>query len=164
MDFNKIIKNNTTNIKNIIRSVTGAENEDIEQETYIKAWKNSEKYNETGNLKGWLNTIAKNLSKDYLKTAQHKYETKPIEEQTLEQIQDKKISPEQSLIVRQRQVQTTKAINSLKQKFKEVIIMYEFEEMSYEEISKKIKCPTGTVKSRINNAKKELYEKLKDLI
>ncbi len=165
MNFNKIIEENKNNVKKIIRLVTGEVNEDIEQETYIKAWKNSDKYKENGNMKGWLGTIAKNLSKDYLKTAKVNYETKPTEDNEIfEQIQDKKSSPENAFIIRQRQIQTTKAINSLKPKFKEVIIMYELEGLSYEEISKKLNCPTGTIKSRLYNAKKELYEKLKDVI
>ena len=38
------------------------------------------------------------------------------------------------------------------------------QEMSYEEISKKIKCPVGTVRSRLFNARKELSITLSDLI
>ena len=165
MDFNKIIEENKNNVKKIIRLVTGEANEDIEQETYIKAWKNSDKYKEQGNIKGWMGTIAKNTAKDYLKTAERKYETKPTEDDEIfEQIQDKKDSIENAFIIRQRQIQTTKAINALKPKFKEVIVMYELEGLSYEEIAKKLKCPAGTVKSRLYNAKKELYEMLKDVI
>ena len=164
MDFNKLIENNKHNIKNIIRLITREENEDIEQEVYIKAWQNRDKYEECGNFKGWINTIAKNLSKDYLKKSQNKYETKPQDENTLELIRDKKNSPEQNLVIKLRQIQTTKAINELRGKLKEVIILYEIEGYSYEQIAKKLKCPVGTVKSRLYSAKKEMYEKLKDVI
>ena len=44
MNFNEIIKTNKSNIKNIIKLITKSENEDLEQEVYIKLWKNSEKY------------------------------------------------------------------------------------------------------------------------
>ena len=47
---------------------------------------------------------------------------------------------------------------------KEVIILYEYEDYSYEKISKKLNIPTGTVKSRINNARKILEDKLSFLI
>ena len=43
-------------------------------------------------------------------------------------------------------------------------MLSEIQNLTYEEISKKINCPIGTVKSRIYNAKKELAEKLKDLM
>ena len=42
--------------------------------------------------------------------------------------------------------------------------MTEFQGLSYEECAKKLNCPIGTIKSRIFNAKKELSEKLKDLL
>ena len=69
MDFKEIIKKNQNNVKSIIRLITREENEDLEQEVYIRAWKNSQKYNEQGNFKSWISTIAKNISKDYVKSA-----------------------------------------------------------------------------------------------
>ena len=49
-------------------------------------------------------------------------------------------------------------------KFKEIIIMYEINGLSYDEISNKLDIPIGTVKSRLYNAKKILAEELADLI
>ena len=51
MNFNEIIETNKNNIKNIIRLITKSENEDLEQEVYIKLWKNSDKYKELERLK-----------------------------------------------------------------------------------------------------------------
>ena len=48
MDFNKVIEANKQNIKNIIRLITKEDNEDLEQEVYVKIWKNSDKYQEKG--------------------------------------------------------------------------------------------------------------------
>ena len=48
-------------------------------------------------------------------------------------------------------------------KLKEVIILYEFEDFSYEKIAQKLKIPQGTVKSRINTARKILQERLRPL-
>ena len=67
MNFNDLIKANKQNVKNIIRLITKQDNEDLEQEVYIKAWKNASKYEERGSFKSWITTIAKNVSKDYLK-------------------------------------------------------------------------------------------------
>ena len=47
---------------------------------------------------------------------------------------------------------------------KQVIILYEFEDYSYEEIAKKLKVPQGTVKSRLNNARKMLAKCLNFLM
>ena len=62
-----------------------------------------------------------------------------------------------------------KEINKLPKKLKETIVLYEFEDYSYEKIAQKLKIPEGTVKSRINNARKilncseEEYKKLEKI-
>lgn len=165
MDFEKIIQNNKQNIKNIIRLITKEENEDIEQEVYLKIWKNTDKYQEKGSVKSWVSMIAKNASLDYLKSAYHKvFSTSDSDDYTLTNIKDKHASPEAKIISIERQRKIIKAIDELKPKFKEVIILTEIDGYSYEECAKKLNCPIGTIKSRIFNAKKELAEKLQDLL
>ncbi|MBO8431470.1 sigma-70 family RNA polymerase sigma factor [Spirochaetes bacterium] len=166
MDFKEIIKTNKENVKNIIRMITKEENEDLEQEVYLKVWKNSEKYKEKGSFKGWITTIAKNVSKDYLKSAVNRHESLLVseEDKTFENIKDKKSTPELKLLKNERQEKILKAINKLKPKFKEVIVYCEIYGYTYEDCAKRIKCPVGTVKSRIYNAKKILAETLSDLM
>ncbi len=165
MDFNKIIENNKQNIKNIIRLITKEDNEDIEQEVYLKIWKHSDKYNEKGSSKSWVSMITKNTSLDYLKSAYTRmFKNSDGEDYTLDSIKDNKISPEDKIISIERQKQIIKAIDSLKPKFREVIIMTEIDGYSYEECAQKLKCPLGTIKSRIFNAKKELSIQLQDLL
>ncbi len=165
MDFEKIIQNNKQNIKNIIRLITKEENEDLEQEVYLKIWKNTDKYKEKGSIKSWVSMIAKNTSLDYLKSAYHKvFSTSESDDYTLGNISDKKASPETKVISIERQRKIIKAIDSLKPKFKEVIILTEIDGYSYEECAKKLNCPIGTIKSRIFNAKKELAQQLQDLL
>ena len=165
MNFNELIKNNKQNIKNIVKLITKQENEDIEQEVYIKLWKNSEKYEERGSLKSWVNTVAKNASKDYLKSASIRYEQNSTsDEYTLTSIKDKKKNPEDNLITSERQKRIINAIEGLKPKLKETIMLCEIYGYTYEEASKKLNCPIGTIKSRVYNAKKELAEVLKDLL
>ena len=165
MDFKELIKKNQNNVKGIIKLITKEANEDLEQEVYIKAWKNSDKYIEQGNFKSWINTIAKNVSKDYLKSAYKKnLNNSTSDEAVLNTIKDKKETPELKLIKNERQTQIINAINSLKPKFKEVIMLCEIQGYSYEDCARRLKCPLGTVKSRIYKTKKELAEKLEHLI
>lgn len=165
MDLNKIITNNKQNIKNIIRMITKEENEDIEQEVYLKIWKNSDKYEGKGSVKSWISIIAKNTSLDYLKSAYYRvFQRSDSYDYVLEGVKDKSVSPEDKVINLERQKRIIKAIESLKPKFKEVIIMTEIDGYSYEECAQKLKCPLGTVKSRIFNAKKELAVLLDDLL
>lgn len=160
-----IIDQYRNNIRKIISSMTGSQNEDIEQEVYIRTWKNINKYKENGKFKSWVSTITANLCRDYMKSSYFRHSQNTLtEEDDLIQIKDERESIEDTFIRKQRQKRIMDAIDNLKPKFREVIIMYEMQDMSYEEISEKIKCPAGTVRSRLFNARKELSITLKDLI
>lgn len=163
MDFKKLIETNKQNVKNIIKLITKEDNEDLEQEVYIKVLRNKAEYKEQGNFKSWITTIAKNVSKDYLKSAYKKHEN-TSEDEIFSKIKDKKETPELRLIRNERQTKIINAINSLKPKFKEVIILCEIQGYTYEQCAQKLKCPVGTVKSRIYNAKKELAIMLEELM
>lgn len=166
MNFKDIFQNKQK-IKNIIKLVT-KENaevcEDLEQEVYIKAFKNKDKYKETGKFSNWITTITYNVSKDYLKSAKKRYETQFEDENKIINIKDKSISLEAKMLQKERQTRISGAINSLNKKMRDVIILSEIENLTYEEIARRLNCPVGTVKSRIYNAKKELYNILEDLI
>ena len=153
MNFSELIKANKQNVKNVIRLITKQDNEDLEQEVFIKAWKNIDKYEERGSFKSWISTVAKNVSKDYLKSARYKNdENTTSDELVLATIKDKKSSPESMSIASERQKKIINAIESLKPKMKEVIMLCEINGYTYEEASKKLNCPIGTIKSRIFNA------------
>ncbi len=160
-----IIEQYRNNIRKIISSMTGSQNEDIEQEVYIRTWKNINKYKENGKFKSWVSTITANLCRDYMKSSYFRHSQNTLtEEDDLIQIKDERESIEDSFIRKQRQKRIMDAIDNLKPKFREVIIMYEMQDLSYEEISEKLKCPIGTIRSRLFNARKELSITLKDLI
>ncbi len=166
MNFKDIFQNKQK-IKNIIKLVTKENTEvceDLEQEVYIKAFKNKDKYNETGKFSNWITTITYNVSRDYLKSAKKRHETQFEDENNIINIKDKKISLEEKMLQKERQIRISGAINSLNKKMRDVIILSEIENLTYEEIAKRLNCPLGTVKSRIYNAKKELYNILEDLI
>ena len=157
MNFNELIKANKQHVKNIIRLITKQDNEDLEQEVYVKAWKNAEKYEERGNFKSWISTIAKNVSKDYLKSAYFKNTMNSTSDDiVLGSVKDSKSSPENAVVHSERQQRIISAIEELKPKLKETILLCEIYGYTYENASKKLNCPIGTIKSRIYNAKKEL--------
>lgn len=165
MDLKDIINNHSAVVRSIIKRITNEQNEDLEQEVYTRVWKNSDKYKEKGTFNAWIRTISANLSKDYLKSSQKKLSDNSTGDETvLSLVKDGRVSPEDLVLQKERQKMVSEAINKLKPKFKEVIMLYEIENKTYEEISQQLKCPIGTVKSRLYNAKKELAEMLKELI
>ncbi len=145
--------------------MTGSNNEDIEQEVYIRVYKHLNTYKEQGKFRSWINLITANLCRDYMKSSYFRHaQTSVTEDDVLIQIKDEKENIENEFIKKQRQKQIMDAIDALKPKLREVIIMYEMQDMDYEEIAKKLNCPVGTVRSRLFNARKELSITLKDLI
>lgn len=160
----EILAQYRNNIRKIISNMTGSNNEDIEQEVYIRTFKNLDKYKEEGKFKSWISTITANLCRDYMKSSYFRHSQDSLTEEDMIQIKDERESIEDAFIRKQRQKQIMDAIDNLKPKFREVIIMYEMQDMDYEQIAKKINCPIGTVRSRLFNARKELSVTLKDLI
>ncbi len=166
MNIKKIIENNQQYIKNLIKTITNTHNnEDIEQEVYIKLWKNRDKYEENGKFKSWIKTITLNATKDFLKSKQNKLSNMALnDDDILKNIHDTTSNTENKIINLETHKKIINAIENLSKNHKEVIILYEFYNLSYEDISKKLNCPIGTVKSRIYTAKKILAQNLKDLL
>ena len=160
----KIIAENSGKIRSLIKSFLGEQNEDIEQEVYIKTYKNLDKYVEQNKFSKWILTITANLCRDYLKSSYFKNNSKSChDDEVLGNIKSSK-TPENVYSQKERQKIVLKAVNSLPKNYKQVIVLYEFEDYSYESISKKLKIPVGTVKSRISTARKMLSEKLQFLL
>ena len=158
-----IISQNQGRIKAIIKKLTGSYNEDIEQEIYIKTWKNMNMYKEEGKFVQWISTLAANVCRDYLKSKQHQAEVRKVGDETLLDRVAVGGRQEEVIDAQRRQKIILKAVDTLPKKMRQVIILYEFEEMSYEEIARKTGDPVGTIKSRLFNARKLLSEVLQPL-
>ncbi len=142
--------------------MTGSDNEDIEQEVYIKVWQNKEEYQEKGKFSQWINTITINLCRDFFRSKT--YRQKQIEVQNEDLVlQDTSKNAEEIYDERKRQKMILNAVDELPYKLRQIVILFEFEELSYEQISKKTGLPIGTIKSRLFYARKTLSEKLKTL-
>ena len=159
----EIIEQNKSLVKAIIKKLTGSYNEDIEQEVYIKTWKNMDNYKEQGKFSQWIGALTANVCRDYFKSRQYKIEASQVNGDEI--LDNVRVGGRQEEILdaKARQKQILKAVDSLPRKMRQVVIWYEFEEMTYEQIAKKTGLPEGTIKSRLFNARKILSEKLKHL-
>ena len=155
-----LFEENRSRIRAIIKKMTGTFNEDIEQEVYLKSWEKRETYKEEGNFKAWISTLTANLCRDYFRTKQFKTSSLEVSVDETFEIQDESSTQEEVIDSKKRQKLILKAVDSLPSKMRDVIIYYEFEEMSYEEIAARLKISVGTVKSRLFNARSILTEKL----
>ena len=139
--------------------------EDIVQDTMLKVYTHKHYYKEIAKFSTWIYTIAGNLAKTELRkrkrrkvtllsqmnTDDRKYEIPSTELQSEDIVQGE---------YAERYIQ--KAILQLPLHFRTVVILRDIQELSYEEISKIVNVPLGTVKSRINRARLQLQQTLKE--
>ena len=139
--------------------------EDIVQDALLKVYTHKHYYKNIAKFSTWLYTIAGNLAKTELRKkktrkvtnlSQMGPEDKDFELTSNEPETDKATQNEYL----EKRIQI--AINKLPLHFKTVTILREIQELSYEEISKIVDVPLGTVKSRINRARLQLQKELKD--
>ena len=142
------------------------ESEDIVQETFLRLWRNRHAYRQIAKFSTWIYTIAGNLAKTELRKRKRR-KVISISDMGFE---DKEYEIEDELANTDRAVNSEftdkiiqNAINELPPRFKEVIILRDIQELSYEDIGSILQIPLGTVKSRVNRARLKLQGKLKDL-
>jgi RNA polymerase sigma-70 factor (ECF subfamily) len=130
--------------------------EDAAQETFIQAWLHLASYRPQTSLRNWLYRIAVNAATDILRR-EKRIAPNDIEEMPLK---DPHPSPEARLFQTERTALVQKAILVLPDASRAVLVLREYEEMSYHQIADTLDIPVGTVMSRLNYARKILKEKL----
>ncbi|MBT8253307.1 MAG: sigma-70 family RNA polymerase sigma factor [Flavobacteriaceae bacterium] len=138
--------------------------EDITIQTFSRAFDKIDTYDERYKFKTWLITIAKNIHIDFLrrKKSSLSHETSEDEEGRVYGIIDESPTPEDKIITEQNLAKLLRDIKKLKPHYQEVINLRYFQELSYDEISKKIDEPMSNVKVKLLRAKKLLAEIIQD--
>ena len=167
--FEEIVKRYKDQLVNFAYRFLGdlEEAEDIAQETFLRVFRKKNAYRNVAKFSTWIYTITGNLAKTELRRRKRRklislsslgFEDKDFD------LKDTKKGPEESVheLIKDEFIQ--RAINSLPDKFREVIIFRDIQELSYEEISSIVKIPLGTVKSRVNRGRLKLQEILSDYL
>jgi RNA polymerase sigma-70 factor (ECF subfamily) len=141
--------------------------EDLVQETYFKAYKYYDKFEEGTNLKAWLFKILKNtFINNYRKK---KLEPRSVDfaeiEDSFERIvrrdnSDQASDPEAEFFSGVLDDDVRKALESLPYDYRMVVILADLEDFSYKQIADILDCPVGTVMSRLYRGRKLLEKAL----
>lgn len=139
---------------------------DLVQETYMKAHRFIDKYDQGTNAKAWLFKILKNAYINEYRKKSKRPKKVDFEDIVSYQNSDsgsnsKYLDLRQEIFENMMGDEVTIAINSLPIDFRTVILLCDIEGFTYEEISKIIDVPIGTVRSRLFRARNMLKEKLK---
>ena len=134
---------------------------DLSQDAFVRAYRSINKLDANRKFFTWYYQILRNLCFNYLRdTARHARSFSDIGENQINDIIDS--SQDSSLQIEQNELKEAvwNAMNSLKAHEREIIILKDFQEMSYKEIAESLNCPIGTVMSRLFTARQALKNKL----
>jgi RNA polymerase sigma-70 factor, ECF subfamily len=139
------------------------EAEDLVQETYVKALKGFRSFQPGTNFRAWIYKILHNTfltSRTGLKSTTTVPLEPESEHQTFPASND---TPETILLQRSDQQLIQQALSRLPVPYREALLLCEFEEMSYQEISATLAIPIGTVMSRLSRARRALRDAVREL-
>lgn len=156
--FSELVRVHAQGVLNVVHHMCGDAQlaEDAAQETFIRAWQNLPSHRPGTSLRNWLYRIAVNAGTDMLR------KEKRILPDDIDDLglTDGRPSLEYQVSQKERARLVQKAILSLPEASRMVLVLREYEGLSYQEISSTLDIPVGTVMSRLNYARNTLKAKL----
>jgi RNA polymerase sigma-70 factor (ECF subfamily) len=136
------------------------EAEDLTQEVFVKVFEHLDRYREgEGAFAGWLLTLARRHAIDHYR--RHREERRRrIDEDAGEETAAEGEGPHGELAREERREIVRRGLRALPHELREVLVLRDLEEMTYQEIAELTGLPLGTVKSRINRGRVELARRL----
>lgn len=134
------------------------EAEDLTQETFLRVYKNRKSIDSERNVKSWLYTIATHAAYDWFRKKKHIPEAFVIDddEAPFETVDDGDAYKDM-----ENADAVERALARLKPEYRTIIILYYYEQFSYEEIAQQLGAPLNTVKTHLRRAKNQLATEIK---
>jgi len=132
--------------------------EDIVQDVFIAFYEKQEQYKGDASLKTYLVKITVNRCHDHLRS----WKNKRI--MLFEKVRGRSTThtPESVMIQKAEKRELTEALFTLSVTYREVLILYYYEEMTTVEIAKLLDCPESTIRTRLRRARKQLANRIID--
>jgi RNA polymerase sigma-70 factor (ECF subfamily) len=162
--YNELVKRYKDRLLNFVfRYFNNREQaEDVVQDTLIKLYTHASYYKNIAKFSTWIFTIAKNNALTELRKNKRKQtdslwtdDGKVIDINSNDQTLDRRVQNEIAID------QLNKFLDEIPENFRMAVVLRDFQELSYDEISKILEIPIGTIKSRINRGRIQLAEKMK---
>ena len=162
--YNELVKRYKDRLLNfVLRYFNNVEQaEDVVQDTLIKLYTHASYYKKVAKFSTWIFTIAKNNALTELRKNKRKKtdslwtdDGQVIDINSKQESLDSKVQNEIAID------QLNKFLDEIPENFRMAVVLRDFQELSYEEISKILEIPIGTIKSRINRGRIQLAEKMK---
>ena len=150
--FNQIRDELTSTLWFILGNKDDAQ--DIAQDAFLKCWKKQDSLPEVLNLKAWIFRVAINAAKDLRKSAWKRKTGKMPQEDVMYNSVD--FTPDEMIHEKEMLEQLRKALMELRPEEKEVFLLRQNAEMTYEQIAETANRPLGTIKTQMRSALQKL--------
>lgn len=163
--FGEIVRRWERKIFALCYGMLGREDEarDATQESFISAYRNLGNFRGEAKVSSWLHRIAVNQCLTKKRRFKTRSETYIDDEDNAEEryfVAPAERSPARTIEQTERLHYVRNAVNTLPAELKQVIVMKEFEELTFQQMSEILEIPLSTVKSRLYTALKQLRMKL----
>ena len=135
--------------------------QDVAQEVFIKCWRTREGLTDVKNLRAWIFRIGLNAAKDLQRNAWRR-KAKFFGDATPPEVVGKALTPGDALENKETLQRLRKALHGLRPEEKEVFLLRQNGDLTYEEIAAMRRTPVGTVKTQMRSALQKLRTILKD--
>jgi len=135
--------------------------QDVAQEVFIKCWRTRDSLTDVKNLRAWIFRIGLNAAKDLQRNAWRR-KAKPYGDAAPAEVPGKALTPGDALENKETLERLRKALHDLRPEEKEVFLLRQNGDLTYEEIAKMRRTPVGTVKTQMRSALQKLRRVLKE--
>jgi RNA polymerase sigma-70 factor (ECF subfamily) len=146
------------------------EAEDLVQETYARAFRSWRSFTPGTNLRAWLLRILTNLNIDRGRRRQRAPEEQPLEEgdyflyNRLEQVDGGRPSDEERVVERLSQDDVVTALSAVPHNFRDVLVLVDIGDFTYQDAAQILDIPVGTVMSRLHRGRRILKRELAEQV
>jgi len=154
--FGELVRRHREGVINVVYRMCGDTHlaEDAAQEAFIRAWQHLHSYRPRSPFRNWVYRIATNVALDVLRKERETVDIDPLPLASSEK------GPEIAVEEQQRGQRVRQAVLALPPASRTVLVLREYEGLSYREIADTLDIPIGTVMSRLNYARNRLRDLL----
>lgn len=129
--------------------------EEVAQEAFVAAWKGLPAFRGESKFSSWLYQLTTNAAIDFLRREKRHRAAVPMEDEPEPATPD---TPQQAVEESEVRQALQQALDTLTPEHREIFLLRQMRQLSYEEIGRLLGLESGTVKSRLSRAKKQLRE------
>jgi RNA polymerase sigma-70 factor (ECF subfamily) len=135
------------------------EAEDVAQEVFLRAYRGLEGFKGNAKLSTWLYRITFNLCADW-RRRNKRADRRAATIEAAAELADHRVSLEEGMLETEKRDQVRRALESLDERYRSVVVLLYYQKMSYEQIAAVLALPVKTVETRLYRARKMLRELL----